>query len=119
MPDFAKNSGPRQTASNPADDRVELSRLGNFVAPQLSVIAGWLISSAFFILGNIFTAHITGNLVLASATAVRGRQWRFRVFIVAAAAWRLPDASPTSRTSTAQPWRGRCLAFSLSCWLRF
>jgi hypothetical protein len=37
-----------------------------------------LISSVFFTLGNIFTAHITANLAPASATAVRGRHWRFR-----------------------------------------
>ncbi len=28
--------------------------------------------TGFFTLGNIFTAHITGNLVVAAAAAVRG-----------------------------------------------
>jgi hypothetical protein len=105
MPDFG-----------PADDKVELSRLGDFVPPLLSVIAGMVDLFDFFTIGNIFTTHIIGNLVLASATAVRGRPWRFRP---SSLLWRLPGASHTSRTSTAQPWRGRCLAFSLSCWLRF
>jgi uncharacterized membrane protein YoaK (UPF0700 family) len=38
----------------------------------LSVIAGMVDLTGFFMLGNIFTAHITGNLVVASAVAVRG-----------------------------------------------
>jgi uncharacterized membrane protein YoaK (UPF0700 family) len=63
-------------------------------------LPGWLIPSAFFTLGNIFTAHITGNLVLASATAARGRHWRFRS---SSLLWRLLGPSPTSRTSTARP----------------
>jgi uncharacterized membrane protein YoaK (UPF0700 family) len=39
---------------------------------MLSVIAGMVDLTGFFTLGNIFTAHITGNLVLAAAAAVRG-----------------------------------------------
>ena len=37
----------------------------------LSVIAGMVDLTGFFTLGNIFTAHITGNLVLISATVLR------------------------------------------------
>jgi uncharacterized membrane protein YoaK (UPF0700 family) len=40
--------------------------------PMLSVIAGMVDLTGFFMLGNIFTAHITGNLVVASALVVRG-----------------------------------------------
>ncbi|MEM5400407.1 MULTISPECIES: DUF1275 family protein [Paraburkholderia] len=40
--------------------------------PILSVIAGMVDLTGFFMLGNIFTAHVTGNLVIASAVAVRG-----------------------------------------------
>jgi uncharacterized membrane protein YoaK (UPF0700 family) len=40
--------------------------------PMLSVIAGMVDLTGFFMLGNIFTAHITGNLVVASAVVVRG-----------------------------------------------
>ena len=36
------------------------------------VIAGIVDLTGFFALGNIFTAHVTGNLVLAAAAAVRG-----------------------------------------------
>jgi uncharacterized membrane protein YoaK (UPF0700 family) len=39
---------------------------------RLSVIAGMVDVTGFFTLGNIFTAHITGNLVVAAAAAVRG-----------------------------------------------
>jgi hypothetical protein len=92
MPDFG-----------PADDKVELSRLGDFVPPLLSVIAGMVDLFDFFTIGNIFTTHIIGNLVLASATAVRGRPWRFRP---SSLLWRLPGASHTSRTSTARPAHG-------------
>jgi uncharacterized membrane protein YoaK (UPF0700 family) len=38
----------------------------------LSVIAGMVDLTGFFTLGNIFTAHITGNLVVVSAALVRG-----------------------------------------------
>jgi uncharacterized membrane protein YoaK (UPF0700 family) len=62
-----------------------------------------LIYSAFFTIGNIFTTYIIGNLVLASATAVRGRPWRFRP---SSLLWRLPGASHTSRTGTARPAHG-------------
>jgi uncharacterized membrane protein YoaK (UPF0700 family) len=38
----------------------------------LSVIAGMVDLTGFFTLGQIFTAHITGNLVVAAAAAVDG-----------------------------------------------
>ena len=57
MPDV----GARHTAS-------DLTRLREHLMPLLSVIAGMVDLIA---LGNIFTAHVTGNLVLASAAAVR------------------------------------------------
>ena len=41
--------------------------------PLLSVIAGMVDLIGFFTLGNIFTAHVTGNLVLAAAAVVGGR----------------------------------------------
>jgi uncharacterized membrane protein YoaK (UPF0700 family) len=43
-----------------------------WLPPMLAVIAGMVDLTGFFMLGNIFTAHITGNLVVASALAVRG-----------------------------------------------
>lgn len=58
--------------ARPADGAAELSRLEERLPPLLSVIAGMVDVTGFFTLGNIFTAHITGNLVVAAAVAVRG-----------------------------------------------
>lgn len=56
--------------------------------------------TGFFTLGSIFTAHVTGNLVLAAAAAVHGGPWNLAqalaipVFILAvAAAWLIARAS--------------------------
>jgi len=68
--------------------------------PVLSVIAGMVDLTGFFMLGNIFTAHITGNLVVASALVVRGgplnpaQLLAIPVFIVALAlAWLIAELS--------------------------
>jgi uncharacterized membrane protein YoaK (UPF0700 family) len=61
-----------QTHSFAAHDEAELRRMEEQLPPVLSVIAGMVDLTGFFMLGNIFTAHITGNLVVASAVAVRG-----------------------------------------------
>ena len=57
---------------DPADNTVELSRLEARLPPLLSVIAGMVDLTGFFTLGHIFTAHITGNLVVAAAAVVQG-----------------------------------------------
>jgi uncharacterized membrane protein YoaK (UPF0700 family) len=54
------------------DDAVELSRLEARLPSLLSVIAGMVDLTGFFTLGHVFTAHITGNLVVAAAAAVHG-----------------------------------------------
>jgi uncharacterized membrane protein YoaK (UPF0700 family) len=64
--------GSFRDLARPADDAAELSRLEERLPPLLSVIAGMVDLTGFFTLGNIFTAHITGNLVVAAAVAVRG-----------------------------------------------
>jgi uncharacterized membrane protein YoaK (UPF0700 family) len=66
----------------------------------LSVIAGMVDVTGFLTLGNIFTAHVTGNLVVAAAAAVREEPWHLAqalaipVFMLAlAAAWLTARAS--------------------------
>jgi uncharacterized membrane protein YoaK (UPF0700 family) len=61
-------SAPRGLQS--ADD--VLSRLERRLPPLLSVIAGMVDLTGFLTLGNLFTAHITGNIVVIAALAVRG-----------------------------------------------
>jgi uncharacterized membrane protein YoaK (UPF0700 family) len=59
----------------PADsprDAAELSRIEARLPPLLSVIAGMVDFTGFSTLGHIFTAHVTGNIVLAAVVAVDG-----------------------------------------------
>jgi len=77
-----------------------LSRLEERLPLLLSVIAGMVDLTGFFTLGNVFTAHITGNLVVLAAAAVRGgplslaQALSIPVFILAlAAVWLLARAS--------------------------
>jgi uncharacterized membrane protein YoaK (UPF0700 family) len=72
MPTLARSSAAPQNWTDPADDAVALSRLEARLPPLLSVIAGMVDLTGFFTLGHIFTAHITGNLVVAAAAAVHG-----------------------------------------------
>src|SRR5262245_17130951 len=87
-------------AVHPADDATALARLENRLPPVLSIIAGMVDLTGFFTLGNIFTAHITGNLVVAAAAAVHGgpvnlaQLLAIPVFMLAlAAAWLSARAS--------------------------
>ena len=94
------NSPALQSINGSAADNLELSAFGERLPPLLSVIAGMVDLTGFFTLGNIFTAHVTGNLVLAAAAMVRGGQLNtaqalaIPVFIVAVAAtWLIAQAS--------------------------
>src|SRR5262245_33189656 len=60
------------SAVSAADDPADLERMQRRLPPLLSVIAGMVDLIGFFSLGNVFTAHITGNLVVVSAALVRG-----------------------------------------------
>jgi len=85
---------------SPSDDGLALLRLEKRLPTLLSVIAGMVDLTGFLTLGNIFTAHITGNLVLVAALVVRGGQMNpaqilaIPVFILAVAAvWLVARAS--------------------------
>jgi uncharacterized membrane protein YoaK (UPF0700 family) len=85
---------------HPSDDAVTLAQLESRLPPLLSVIAGMVDLTGFFTFGNIFTAHVTGNLVVIAAKAVRGGPLNLAqtlsvpVFILAVAAvWLLARAS--------------------------
>jgi uncharacterized membrane protein YoaK (UPF0700 family) len=84
----------------PSDDELALSRLEKWLPTLLSVIAGMVDLTGFLTLGNIFTAHITGNVVLVAALVVRGGRMNpaqilaIPVFMLAVAAtWLLAKAS--------------------------
>jgi uncharacterized membrane protein YoaK (UPF0700 family) len=100
MAALARSSAPLRTLVRPPDDATKLSRLEERLPPLLSAIAGMVDLIGFFTLGNIFTAHITGNLVLAAGAAVRGgplnlaQALAIPVFMLAlAAAWLIARAS--------------------------
>jgi uncharacterized membrane protein YoaK (UPF0700 family) len=95
--------------ADPADETMELSRLEARLPPLLSVIAGMVDLTGFFTLGHIFTAHVTGNLVVAAAAAVHGGPFEpaqvlaIPVFMLAVAAvWLIAQASQRRGPSLAR-----------------
>src|SRR6202521_1814551 len=85
---------------SPSDNTSLLPRLQRRLPPLLSVVAGMVDLIGFLSLGNLFTAHITGNLVVIAALVVRGGPMNLAqvlaipVFILAVAAiWLLARAS--------------------------
>jgi hypothetical protein len=72
MPTLAGSPNALDEIGRTADETTELLRLEERLPPLLSIIAGMVDLTGFFTLGNIFTAHVTGNLVVAAAAAVRG-----------------------------------------------
>jgi uncharacterized membrane protein YoaK (UPF0700 family) len=95
-------TGSRATPPEPypAADTSALSHLEKRLPTLLSVIAGMVDLTGYLNLGNLFTAHITGNLVVVAALVVRGGRMNpaqilaIPVFILAVAAtWLLASAS--------------------------
>ena len=100
MSTLARSSAAPRNMADPADDAAELSRLEGWLPALLSVIAGMVDLTGFFTLGHIFTAHVTGNLVVAAAAAVHGGPFNLAqaialvVFMLAlAVVWSIAQAS--------------------------
>jgi uncharacterized membrane protein YoaK (UPF0700 family) len=94
------DSGATHPWPHPSDGALALSQLEKRLPTLLSVIAGMVDLTGFFNLGNLFTAHITGNLVVVAALVVRGgrinpaQMLAIPVFMLAVAAtWLLARAS--------------------------
>ena len=103
---FTTDSGATHPCPHPSDGASALSQLEKRLPTLLSVIAGMVDLTGFLSLGNLFTAHITGNLVVVGALVVRGGRINpaqilaIPVFILAVAAtWLLAWASGRRRLS--------------------
>jgi uncharacterized membrane protein YoaK (UPF0700 family) len=110
MSTLARSSAALRNWAAPADETAELSRLEARLPALLSVIAGMVDLTGFFTLGHIFTAHVTGNLVVAAAAAVHGGPFNpaqilaIPVFMVAVATvWLIAQASDRHGPSLARP----------------
>ena len=108
MSRLARRSAPSNQA-HPPNDELALSRLEARLPPLLSVIAGMVDLTGFFTLGHVFTAHVTGNLVVAAAAAVQGGPWNLAqalaipVFMLALAlVWLIAQASDRGGPSLAR-----------------
>jgi uncharacterized membrane protein YoaK (UPF0700 family) len=109
MSTLASSSAAPRNIADPADDAAELSRLEAWLPPLLSVIAGMVDLTGFFTLGHIFTAHVTGNLVVAAAASVHGGPFNLAqavaivVFMLAlAVVWLIAQASQRRGPSLAR-----------------
>src|SRR6516165_292001 len=100
MSALARDSAAPQSLVQPSSEDTELSRLEKRLPPLLSVIAGMVDLTGFFTLGHVFTAHVTGNLVVAAAAVVYGgplntaQALAIPVFMAAlAVVWLIAEAS--------------------------
>ena len=100
MSALARDSAAPQSLVQPSSEDTELSRLEKRLPPLLSVIAGMVDLTGFFTLGHVFTAHVTGNLVVAAAALVHAGPFNtaqalaIPIFILAlAVVWLIAEAS--------------------------
>ena len=100
MHTFPNSSDAFGTLASRDAAAAQVARLEGWLPPMLSVVAGMVDLTGFFTLGNVFTAHVTGNLVVATATLLGGEPLRVAevlaipVFMLAVAAvWLIARAS--------------------------
>ena len=100
MSTLARSSAVVGNSAPQSKETAELSRLEWRLPPVLSVIAGMVDLTGFLTLGHVFTAHVTGNLVVAAADAVHGGPFHLAqalaipVFMLAlASVWLIAQAS--------------------------
>src|SRR6476660_10480908 len=108
MSTLARSSAALRNWDAPADETAELSRLEARLPALLSVIAGMVDFTGFFTLGHIFTAHVTGNIVLAAVVAIDGGSFHWAqllaipVFMLTlATVWLIAQASGRHGSSLA------------------
>jgi len=105
----ARGTSALEAQPRSQDDAATLLRLEARLPPLLSVIAGMVDLTGFFTLGHIFTAHVTGNLVVAVVVAVHGGPFNIAsmlaipVFMAALAiVWLIANASRRTGPSLAR-----------------
>jgi uncharacterized membrane protein YoaK (UPF0700 family) len=102
-------SGPPLPRPYPSDRTPDVARLERWLPPLLSVVAG-MVDVIGYIRLKLFTAHVTGNLVVIAALLVRGGPPKMGpilavpVFILAVAAvWLIAKSSERRGPALARP----------------